>query len=90
MVALPNKFSEGATYFFLSQVLSHFRVPVEVLIDQGREFLGEIQALCKQAVIDYRTISRDHPKADGLVEHMVQIIKRRLWKYNLKKWHHGD
>jgi hypothetical protein len=47
-----------------------------VLIDQGREFLGEFQTLCEQAMIDHRTTSRDHPEADGLAECMVQTVKR--------------
>jgi hypothetical protein len=41
-------------------------------------------------MIDHRTTSRDHPEADGLVECMVQTVKRGLRKYSLKKGHHGD
>jgi hypothetical protein len=66
LVALPDKFSEGAAYSFLDRVLSRFGAPTEVLTDQGREFLGEFQTLCEQAMIDHRTTSRDHPEADGL------------------------
>jgi hypothetical protein len=90
LVALPNKFSEGAAYSFLDCVLSRFGAPAEVLTDQGREFLGEFQMLCEQAMIDHRTTSRDHPEADGLAECMVQTVKRGLWKYSLNKGHHGD
>jgi hypothetical protein len=90
LVALPDKFSEGAAYSFLDRVLSRFGVPVEVLTDQGREFLGEFQTLYEQAMIDHRTITRDHPEADGLAERMVQTMKRGLRKYNLNKVHHGD
>jgi hypothetical protein len=90
LVALPDKFSEGAAYSFLDCVLSHFGAPVGVLTDQGREFLGEFQTLCEQAMIDHRTTSRDHPEVDGLTEPMVQTMKRGLRKYSLKKGHHGD
>jgi transposase InsO family protein len=90
LVALPDKFSEGAAYSFLDRVLSRFGAPTEVLTDQGREFLGEFQTLCEQAMIDHCTTSRDHPEANGLVERMVQTVKKGLWKYNLKKGHHGD
>jgi hypothetical protein len=90
LVALPDKFRERAAYSFLDRVLSRFGAPVEVLTDQGREFLGEFQTLCEQAMIGHRTTSRDHPKADGLAERMVQTVKKGLWKYNLKKGHHGD
>jgi hypothetical protein len=90
LVALPDKFSEGAAYSFLDCVLSRFGAPAEVLTDQGREFLGEFQTLCEQAMIDHRTTSRDHPEADGLAERMVQTVKRGLRKYSLNKGHHRD
>jgi transposase-like protein len=90
LVALPDKFSEGAAYSFLDRVLSRFGVPTEVLTDQRREFLGEFQTLCKQAMIDHRTTSRDHPEADGLAERMVQTVKRGLRKYSLNKGHYGN
>jgi hypothetical protein len=90
LVALPDKFSEGAAYSFLDRVLSHFGAPAKVLTDQGREFLGEFQTLYEQAMIDHRTTSRDHPEADGLAERMVQTVKRGLWKYSLNKGHHGN
>ena len=89
-MALPDKFSKEAAYSFLDRVLSCFGAPAEVIIDQGRDFLGEIQTLCEQAMIDHHTTLRDHPEADGLVEHMVQTVKRGLHKYNLKKGHHQD
>jgi transposase InsO family protein len=76
VVALPDKFSEGAAYSFLDRVLNRFGAPAEVLTDQGREFLGEFQTLCEQAMIDHRTTSRDHPEANGLAERMVQTVKR--------------
>jgi transposase-like protein len=90
LVALPDKFSEGAAYSFLDRFLSRFGAPAKILTDQGREFLGEFQTLYEQAMIDHCTISRDHPKADALAEHMVQTVKRGLRKYSLKKGHHGD
>jgi transposase InsO family protein len=90
LVALLDKFSEGTAHSFLDRVLNRFGAPVEGLTDQGREFLGEFQTLCEQAMIDHRTTSRDHPKADGLAERTVQTVKRGLRKYTLKKGHHGD
>jgi hypothetical protein len=89
-VALLDKFSEGAAYSFLDCVLSCFGAPAEVLTDQGREFIGEFQTLCEQAMIDHHTTSRDHPEADGLAERMMQTVTRGLRKYSLKKGHHGD
>ncbi len=39
---------------------------------------------------DHQTTSRNHPKVDGLVEHVVQMVKRALRKYGLQKGHLGD
>ncbi len=46
--------------------------------------------MCDKALIDHRTTSRDHPKADGLVKCVVQTVKRALRKYGLQKGHLGD
>ena len=61
-----------------------------MLIDQGREFLGKFQALLELTYIDHRTTSRDHPKVDGLIERMVQIVKRALRKFDLQQGHNDD
>jgi transposase-like protein len=90
LVPSPNKSSEGVAYAFLDRVLSHFGAPAEVLTDQGTEFQGEFQVLCDKALIDHRTMSRDHLKANGLVERVVQTVKRTLRKYGLQKGHLGD
>jgi transposase InsO family protein len=71
-------------------VFSHFGAPVEVLTDQGTKFQGEFQVLCDKALIDHRTTSRDHPEADGLIERVVQMVKKTLRKYGLQKGHLGD
>ncbi len=66
-----DKSSEGVAYAFLDRVLSHFGAPAKVLTDQGMEFQGEFQVLCDKALIDHQITSRDHPKANGLAEHVV-------------------
>jgi transposase-like protein len=83
LVLSPDKSSKGVAYAFLDRVLSHFRAPAEVLTDQGIEFQGEFQVLCDKALIDHRTMSQDHPEADGLAEHVVQTMKRALRKYGM-------
>ncbi len=86
LVPSPDKSNEGVAYAFLDRVLSHFGAPAEVLTDQGTKF----QVLCDKALIDHQTMSRDHPEADGLAEHVVQMVKRALRKYGLQKGHLGD
>ena len=63
---------------------------VEVLTNQGKEFLGAFGDLRTKALIDHRTTSRDHPEADGLAERVVQTTKRGLRKYELLQGGHRD
>jgi transposase-like protein len=90
LVPSLDKSSEGVAYAFLDRVLSHFGAPAEVLTDQGTEFQGEFQVLCDKALIDHRTMSRDHLEADVLAQRVVQTMKRALRKYGLQKGHLGD
>lgn len=76
LVALLGRFSEGTSYAFLGRVLNRFGAPIEVLINQGREFFDEFQPLLDQAYTDNRTTSHDHLKANGLAKRMVQTVKR--------------
>jgi hypothetical protein len=46
--------------------------------------------MCDKVLIDHRTTFQDHPKADGLTERVVQMVKRALRKYGLQKGHLGD
>ena len=64
-------------------MLARFGAPAELLTDQGRKFLGAFEELCTKALIDHRTISRNHPEADGLAERVVQTTKHGLRKYGL-------
>jgi hypothetical protein len=78
LVALPDKSSHSTSRAFLQQVLSRFGACAECLTDQGSKFRGEFQDLFDQALIDHRWTSKDHPKADGLAERMVQTCKKGL------------
>nr|PNR30591.1 hypothetical protein PHYPA_026907 [Physcomitrium patens] len=66
---------------FFDQVLTNFGTLIEVLKDQRREFLRMFEALYTKALIDHCTTSKNHPKANGLAEQIVQIIKHDLQKY---------
>jgi hypothetical protein len=71
LVPSPDKLNERVAYAFLDRVLNHFGAPTEVLTYQGTEFQGEFPVLCDKALIDHRTMSRDHPKAYGLTKRVV-------------------
>jgi len=90
LVPLPDCSSEGATYAFLDMILSKFRAPTEVLINQGTYFCGEFQELCEKALINHRMISQDHLEVDGLAKQIVQMVKWGLQKYGLHKGHNQD
>ena len=72
-----------AAVAFLNRMLARFGVPVEILTDQGREFLGAFEELCIKALIDHCITSWDHLEADGLVVRVVQKTKHGLRKYGL-------
>lgn len=59
-------------------------------MDQGREFLGAFDRLCSKALIDHDMTSHDHLEADGLIEHVIQTVKRGLRKYGVLRGHHRD
>jgi hypothetical protein len=46
-------------------------VLIKVLINQDRNFWGNFQALCKQALIDHYTTSCDHLEPNGLAKKVV-------------------
>lgn len=48
----------------------------------------KFEKLCQQALIDHRIIYCDIPKVDSLVEKIVQMVKKGLEKYGLKKGIH--
>ncbi len=55
--------------------MNEFGVPTKELTNKGMEFQKEFQELCEHPLIGPRTISHNHPKADDLVEIMVQTMK---------------
>ena len=80
VVAICTKESSKTARMFWQYVLCRYRVPAEVLTDQGTELRGEFQEMPNKALIDHRRTSRDHPQADGLAKHMVQTLKVALRK----------
>jgi transposase-like protein len=86
-VSLLDHNNEGVTYAFLDRVFNRFGAPTKVFIDQGTKFHGEFQELREKTLIDHCTTSRNHPKADGLIERMVQMVKQGLQKHGLFKGH---
>lgn len=76
--AVPDKSSKTTAEFFYKDIICRHGTPVEVVTDQGGEFLGEFQTLLDKCGIDHRTTSAYHPQANGLTERANQTITRSL------------
>jgi len=90
IVAFLNKYNERDAYAFLDCILSRFGAFIKVLMDYRKELLGELQALCEQALIDQWTTSQDDLEANQLVKNVVQILKHGLCNFGLQKGLLGD
>jgi len=77
IVALFNKFNDGATYSFLDELLSPFGILIKVSTSQRHRFLSEFQALYKQRMIDHHTPSKGHLKGDRLAKCLIQVVKKK-------------
>ena len=80
LIPLPSSSSKASLRGLLERVLSRYGASGEVLIDQGREFIGDFQSLLAQHEITQRLVFREHPQSDGLAERMVQTMKLALRK----------
>jgi len=47
LMLLLDKSNEGVVYAFLDQILNKFGAPIEMFMDQGKEFLGNFETLCE-------------------------------------------
>ena len=90
LLLYPQNSTKLVAVIFLDRVLACFGASAEVLMDQGREFLGVFKELCTKALIDHHTTSRDHSKAHGLVKQVVQTTKHSLRKYELLQGSYRD
>ena len=74
-VTLHQNFANLATATFLNHILTRFGALAKVLTNLKREFFGVFEKLCIKALIDNISTLQDPPKADALVERVVQINK---------------
>jgi hypothetical protein len=80
VIPMPDAEADTVAYCFLHHVLARFAAPGQVVSDAGTEFLGGFQQLLEDCLIDHRTISVDHPQANGQAEKVVHIVKNALMK----------
>jgi len=79
-VPTPTKEARDTSYAFLHHVLGKYAACAEVVTDQGTEYQGEFAELLADCFIEHRHTSAYHPQGNGLVERMVQTIKKALTK----------
>ena len=83
-VALPNKTGASTARALLEGIPAVLGASAEILTYQGTKFRGEFQKKLTRHGMDWRLQSREHRHSDGLVERMVQTMKRSLRKSSVE------
>ena len=79
-----NRTSETVK-IYLNQIFARFRIPKALVSDYGPEFVsGDLKQWCESLGIKKMESPIYHPRANGLAERAVQIVKRALqaWSPN--------
>lgn len=67
-----------------------FGTPVQIIVDGGREFLGEFKEYCDQIGINIHSISPGISRANGQAERVIGTLKNSLVmisNYETENWH---
>ena len=81
VIPVPELSSETTTRVFVTEVISRYGVPAEIISDNGASFKGAFREYCIQRGINLRYISPDLPRSNGLAERAVQTVKNALRKH---------
>ena len=65
LVPLRSKSSQEVANALYNHIFSRFGLPYVIRSDRGREFRGEVEALCVKFRVKHVEISRAHPQANG-------------------------
>lgn len=91
--AVPHKSAQAVAVFIDEYIFSRFGCPIEIVTDQGREFLGEVNLLLTHGLVIHRTTSAYRAQTNGLVEHLNGVLGRSLAatleKGDLRTWEKG-
>lgn len=90
---VPEKTAKRVAEFLEEYVFARYGCPVELVTDQGREFLGEVNQVLTRGVVIHRTTSAYRAQANGFVEHLNGVLGRALAatldKGDLRTWERG-
>lgn len=82
--------SPHSTLAALKRTVHLFGAPVQIIVDGGREFLGEFKEYCDQIGINIHAIAPGVSRANGQVERVVATLKNALVlikNYETVQWH---
>lgn len=82
--------SPHSTLAALKRTVHLFRTPVQIIVDGGREYLGEFTQFCEQFHINIHTIAPDISRPNGQVERVLATLKNALIMikiYETEQWH---
>lgn len=85
-----NDKSQHSTLGALKQVVHLFGTPKQIVVDGGREFLGEFKNFCDRFGIEIHAIAPGVSRANGQVERVMATLKNGLImirNYETPEWH---
>ncbi|CAK1582529.1 unnamed protein product [Parnassius mnemosyne] len=79
-----------STLAALKRTVHLFGIPIQVIVDGGREFLGEFKDYCDHTGINIHAIAPGVSRANGQVERVIATLKNALVmikNYEAEQWH---
>lgn len=72
--AIPHKSAAAVASFLEDLVFARWGCPLEIISDQGREFLGEVNQLLVRGRVVHHTTSAYGAQANGMIEHLNGVM----------------
>lgn len=89
LLEYSNDKSQSSSLAALKRIVHLFGTPVQVVVDGGREFLGEFKAYCERFGINIHAIAPGVSRANGQVERTMSTLKNALTmikNYESENW----
>ncbi|KAJ8710458.1 hypothetical protein PYW08_008973 [Mythimna loreyi] len=89
LLSYSNDKSPSSSLAALKRVVHLFGTPVQVVVDGGREFLGEFKVYSDRFGIDIHSIAPGVSRANGQVERIMGTLKNALTmirNYDTEEW----
>lgn len=89
LLSYSNDKSPDSSLAALKRVVHLFGTPVQIVVDGGREFLGEFKVYCDRFGINLHAIAPGVSRANGQVERIMGTLKNALTmikNYTTENW----